>query len=128
MLRQILAVGAGGFIGSVLRYAVARCTAGLAFANLPLGTLAVNLVGCFVLGLFTGLFERTPCASPEVRLLLTTGLCGGFTTFSTFSLETVMLLQNGRYGLGALYIVLSLGCCLAGASAGLWLGGRVGQQ
>ena len=61
-------------------------------------------------------------------LFLKTGVCGGFTTFSTFSLETVMLLQNGRYGLGVLYIILSLGCCLAGVAAGLWLGGRVGQQ
>jgi fluoride exporter len=124
MLRQILAVGAGGFIGSVLRYAVARCTAGLAFANLPLGTLAVNLAGCFVLGLLTGLLERTPCASPEVRLLLTTGLCGGFTTFSTFMGENYSMVRGGQFATLALYLAISIAAGFTLYAAGYWLTGK----
>ena len=78
-----------------------------------------------MIGLIAGHAGKLPSGGV---LFLKTGVCGGFTTFSTFSLETVMLLQNGRYGLGALYIALSLSCCLAGAAMGLWLGGRMGQQ
>lgn len=108
MYKTIIAVGLGGFIGSVLRYLVSRLTTGVDFASLPLGTLTVNVLGCFVLGLLTGLFERTGNLSPELRLLLTTGLCGGFTTFSTFMGENFSMARNGQFMLMAAYLIISL--------------------
>lgn len=101
-------MGLGGFIGSVLRYLVSRLTTGVDFASLPLGTLTVNVLGCFVLGLLSGLFERTGSLSPELKLLLTTGLCGGFTTFSTFMGENFSMARNGQFMLMAAYLMLSL--------------------
>ena len=111
-------MGLGGFIGSVLRYLVSRLTAGVDFASLPLGTLTVNVLGCFVLGLLTGLFERTGNLSPEFRLLLTTGLCGGFTTFSTFSLDTFNLYHTGDLMLASLNILLNAVICICAVWAG----------
>lgn len=108
MYKTIIAVGLGGFIGSVLRYLVSRLTTGVDFASLPLGTLTVNVLGCFVLGLLSGLFERTGSLSPELKLLLTTGLCGGFTTFSTFMGENFSMARNGQFMLMAAYLMLSL--------------------
>ena len=108
MYKAILAVGLGGFAGSVLRYLVSRLTAGINIASLPLGTLAVNILGCFALGLLTGLFERTNSLPPELRLLLTTGMCGGFTTFSTFMGENFSMARNGQLFLLAAYLIISL--------------------
>ena len=108
MYKAILAVGLGGFAGSVLRYLVSRLTAGINIASLPLGTLAVNILGCFALGLLTGLFERTNSLPPELRLLLTTGMCGGFTTFSTFMGENFSMARNGQFFLLAAYLIISL--------------------
>lgn len=119
---NILIVALGGGIGAALRYGISLLPISGAF---PGATLLTNFLGAFVIGLIAA---QTGKLSPGGVLFLKTGVCGGFTTFSTFSLETVLLLQNGRYGLGALYIVLSLGGCLAGAAVGLWLGGRMGQQ
>ena len=116
-------MGLGGFIGSVLRYLVSRLTAGVDFASLPLGTLTVNVLGCFVLGLLTGLFERTGNLSPELRLLLTTGLCGGFTTFSTFSNDGLILIKQGFYGMFALYTLLSIALGILAA----FIGGAFGR-
>ena len=108
MYKAILAVGLGGFAGSVLRYLVSRLTADINFANLPLGTLAANILGCFALGLLTGLFERTNSLPPELRLLLTTGMCGGFTTFSTFMGENFGMARNGQFAPLAAYLIISL--------------------
>lgn len=108
MLKTILAIGLGGFAGSVLRYLVSCLTANANIANFPLGTLAVNVLGCFVLGLLTGIFERTDTLSPELRMLLTTGMCGGFTTFSTFMGENFNMARNGQFALLAAYLVISL--------------------
>ncbi len=108
MYKAILAVGLGGFAGSVLRYLVSRLTADINFANVPLGTLAANILGCFALGLLTGLFERTNSLPPELRLLLTTGMCGGFTTFSTFMGENFGMARNGQFVPLAAYLIISL--------------------
>lgn len=117
-----LAVALGGGIGAVLRYGFGLLPISRQF---PMATLLTNFLGAFLIGLIAAQAGRM---SPRSVLLLKTGVCGGFTTFSTFSLETVTLLQNGRYGLGMLYVLLSLGCCLTGTAVGLWLGGRMGQQ
>lgn len=124
MYKVILAVGLGGFAGSVLRYLVSRLTAGINIANLPLGTLAVNILGCFALGLLTGLFQRTNSLSPELRLLLTTGMCGGFTTFSTFMGENFGMARNGQFMLLAAYLIISLAAGFALFFAGYALSAK----
>lgn len=108
MIRTIIVVGLGGFTGSVLRYVVSQIMAHTPAASLPLGTLTVNILGCLLLGLLTGLFERHGSLSPEARLFFTTGLCGGFTTFSTFMGENFAMARSGQYPLLLAYLAISL--------------------
>lgn len=102
-----LAVGLGGFIGSVLRY-----LAGLIKLNesvvFPVKTLAVNVIGAFAIGIITALALKNASLDPRLVLFLKVGICGGFTTFSTFALESVQLFQSGRGVLALVYIVLSV--------------------
>lgn len=107
---DILAVGIGGAIGALLRFCVSEII--VYDAGFPLATLVANLVGCLLLSFL--LSGRLLQHRPHVKLALTTGLLGSFTTFSTFSYETVMLVHNGLFSLALLYICLSvLGglCC-----------------
>lgn len=108
MIRTIIVVGLGGFTGSVLRYVVSQIMAHTPAASLPLGTLTVNILGCLLLGLLTGLFEHHSSLSPEARLFFTTGLCGGFTTFSTFMGENFAMARSGQYPLLLAYLAISL--------------------
>ena len=107
----------GGGIGSVLRYAVGLCIGAAAF---PWATLAVNVGGSFAIGLFGGWCERLGW-SEAVRLALTVGLCGGFTTFSTFSKESLALAQSGRWCAFALYALVSFSLGLLAVMAGFLL-------
>lgn len=115
---MLLWIAIGGATGSVLRYlpggAIQRATA-LAF---PAGTLAVNVIGCFIIGALTQHFMNMQ-ASPQLRVALITGFCGGFTTFSAFSIETVGLLETGAYGKAVAYIALSLALSLVATFAGM---------
>lgn len=107
---EILLIFLGGGAGSSLRYLVSVFTKewfGTASASFPLPTLIVNVLGSFLIGLFYQYSQRWGISS-EMRLLLTTGFCGGFTTFSTFSYEGLNLLRSGMYGTYALYLILSL--------------------
>ena len=104
----------GGGIGSMLRYAVGLCSGAAAF---PWATLAVNVGGSFAIGLFGGWGERFGW-SEAVRLALTAGLCGGFTTFSTFSKESLALLQSGRWCAFAAYAFGSIAIGLAAVALG----------
>ena len=112
-----LAIAVGGALGSVARYAI-----GLALtherAPLPYATLAINVAGSFTLGVLARWFVAGE-ADPAVRRGLMIGLCGGFTTFSTFSLETVQLLQGGALGRAAAYGVLSVVLCVGATFAGI---------
>jgi CrcB protein len=103
MDRNILLVGVGGLAGSILRYLVALYFARQATSGFPFGTLAVNLAGCFLIGILFAISEKGDLLSPEMRVLLTTGFCGGFTTFSTFSYESIRLIQDGELLFVALY-------------------------
>ena len=107
-------VGLGGAIGAILRYSIGLIPINMSF---PLKTLLINILGSFLIGLFAGFFSSFN-VSKNLRLLLETGLCGGFTTFSTFSLENINLLENKQYGEAILYMGLSLGCSLLGAYLG----------
>ena len=102
----VLAVAAGGAVGSVARYLVTLALAPFA-AAFPYATLVVNVVGAFLIGVFARRFGAAE-QDPVLRLALTTGLCGGFTTFSAMSAEVVTLVQEGRTSRAALYVLLSL--------------------
>lgn len=111
-MQTALFIGLGGFVGSVLRYGAGELIKRAAdAAAFPWHTLAVNLAGCLLLGFLNGLFEKHGGAvHPDIRMALTVGVCGGFTTFSTFAQENVVLLRQGAYGAGLCYIGLSLLC------------------
>lgn len=106
-MKTFLLVGVGGFAGSYLRYLISYRVEQYILSSFPYGTLTVNIVGCFVIGLLLGLSTRFNLA-PEYRLLLATGFCGGFTTFSSFSYEGIMLLQDAQFLYGFLYAGLSV--------------------
>jgi fluoride exporter len=108
MIKNILIIGTGGFIGSVARYFVSRLNISVSFFAIPVGTLIVNVLGCFVIGALTGLAGKNELLSREWRLFLMVGLCGGFTTFSTFASENLVLLHNGQIASLLLYTGLSL--------------------
>ncbi|MFA5850232.1 MAG: fluoride efflux transporter CrcB [Bacteroidales bacterium] len=107
-MRLLFIIGAGGFIGSVLRYLTSRLFQQLMVSSFPYGTLAVNIIGCFVLGVVYALAEKNAIVSDEMRLFLTVGICGGFTTFSTFANENMSFLRDGEFFQFALYASVSL--------------------
>jgi len=114
----------GGMLGCLLRWALAMFL-NRYFPTIPPGTLAANLIGCYIIGIAIAFFTAYPGFAPEWRLFLTTGFCGGLTTFSTFSAEVVMLLQSGRmsWALGAVavHMVGSLAMTFAGIATVIWL-------
>ncbi|MBF1994400.1 fluoride efflux transporter CrcB [Serratia symbiotica] len=112
MLNSLLVVFIGGGVGSVLRWAVSMKMNPLN-APIPLGTLVVNLVGGFIIGLAMATFNRVTHLDANWKLLITTGFCGGLTTFSTFSLEVVYLLQDGRFTWALINMLLNLAGSLA---------------
>ncbi|MFY7923660.1 MAG: fluoride efflux transporter CrcB [Gemmatimonas sp.] len=119
-LPAIVAVAVGGAVGSVLRY-LATLLLTPATIAFPFATLAVNMVGSFLLGWLSSRFDA-PDSNALLRLALTTGACGGFTTFSTFSAETLLLVQHGRTGRAVAYVTLSLTLGLGAAALGLTMG------
>ena len=120
-MQMIMAIAAGGALGSVLRHFAGKAALGLLGDGFPYGTLFVNVAGSFVMGLLVGLFAHSFNPSQEMRAFLTVGLLGGFTTFSAFSLDIVTLYERGEMLSALLYIVLSLTLSLAGLFAGLFL-------
>ena len=119
-LPMLLAVAGGGAIGSVARYVIGVVLPRSSGA-FPLSTLLINVAGSFLIGLFARLFDA-PDDHQVLRVALTVGICGGFTTFSTFSAETVTLLQQGRAGRAALYVTVSLVAGVLATFAGLMVG------
>lgn len=125
MMSTLVAVGLGGAAGSLARYGATTVMAAWFGRGFPLGTLLVNVVGSFLIGLaFVMLVERG-LLSNEWRLGVITGVLGGFTTFSAFSLETVGLLQDNAYGRAALYVLLSVLVCLGATILGVWIARRL---
>ena len=102
-----LVVALGGGIGACLRYLIGLLPLKEPF-TFPVKTLFINLLGCFVIGLIAAIAAKTTSLSPRTVLFIKTGLCGGFTTFSTFALETETLLKTGHIGLAVLYVALSV--------------------
>ena len=116
----VTAVAAGGAIGSMARYAVATIQ-NPTWTGFPYGIFAVNVSGGFIMGVLTELMALKFNVSPEVRAFLTTGIMGGYTTFSTFSLESALLIQRGAYVTASGYIVGSAILSIASLFCGLWL-------
>jgi fluoride exporter len=113
-----LLIALGGAAGSLLRYAVGRIVQGMSASGFPVGTLFVNVSGCFIIGILVRQFMNMQL-SPELRALLIVGFCGGFTTFSTFSADTIGLIEGGEYARATGYVVLSVGLCLAATLSGM---------
>lgn len=107
MIKTILIAGTGGFIGTVLRFLVSRYFQENTFSVFPWGTFTVNIVGSLLIGIFYGISERGNFLSPDVRIFLTVGICGGFTTFSSLSNDAFMLLQDKEWLKVSLYTSLS---------------------
>ncbi len=120
MIKNILLVAFGGAVGSVLRYLVSKWLQEASSAAFPVGTLVVNVVGCLLIGLIYGTSDRWGISGP-MRLLLTVGFCGGFTTFSTFMNESLSLMRADNLLPLALYASLSVGLGLVA----VWAGSRI---
>ncbi|PLX98806.1 MAG: fluoride efflux transporter CrcB [Desulfuromonas sp.] len=118
---QLLYIGLFGALGCVSRYLVSGWTYSLAGRNLPYGTLAVNVIGSFLLGLLMEGSLRSTVLTPEIRLGITVGFMGGFTTFSTFSFETMRLLEDGSFIHAGANIVLNVVVCILFAGLGIFL-------
>jgi len=118
MLRILLLIGSGSFLGGILRFLTARYVQNEAMSSFPFGTFVVNILGCLLIGLFYGLAERGEWMSDDIRMFLTVGFCGGFTTFSTFANENIALLRDGNFLYFALYASLSVFLGLLATFAG----------
>lgn len=108
MLKTLFFIGSGSFIGGIARYLTSRAVQNSIASSFPYGTLVVNLLGCLLIGLIFGISERTNLINDEWRIFLTIGFCGGFTTFSTFANENMILLRDGNFYYFSLYTGLSV--------------------
>ncbi|MGO9482074.1 MAG: fluoride efflux transporter CrcB [Candidatus Kryptoniota bacterium] len=113
----------GGGIGAVFRYLLAGWVYKVIGSDFPYGTLAVNVLGCFVIGLFLTMSEGRFLVSPSVRVFVAVGIIGGFTTFSTFNFETFELLKNGAFALG----LLNIGASIIIGLCAVWAGAIIGR-
>lgn len=120
---HLVYIAAGGATGAVLRFLVGRAIQGDVPGAFPIGTLSVNIIGCFLIGVLAGLFTGEIGQREELRMLLVVGLLGGFTTFSSFGLETIALLGEGDLRGASIYVLASNGIGISAA----WLGSRLGS-
>jgi fluoride exporter len=113
-----LLIAVGGAVGALLRYLVGGVVQRMSAGGFPIGTMFVNVSGCFLIGILLRQFLNMQL-SPELRALLIVGFCGGFTTFSTFSAETLGLIEGGEYGRAVSYVVLSVVLSLSATFMGM---------
>ncbi|HTO14453.1 MAG TPA: fluoride efflux transporter CrcB [Edaphocola sp.] len=119
MIRTIILVGLGGGIGSVLRYLTSVLIAKYSHTIFPWATLVVNILGSLIIGLLIGFFSRGDLSHPDLKFLLVVGFCGGYTTFSAFSIESINLFQSGNSALAFIYITASVLISLTAVWVGL---------
>ena len=117
--KLLAVVTIGGGLGSVARFLATVLVQQRAALDFPAATFIINVTGSFLIGFLTQIGVDTAMLSPEARLFLTTGFCGGFTTFSTFSYETYRLIEDGEYRTAGLYVVSSVVLSLAGCAIGM---------
>ncbi len=126
-MKELLLVSIGSFFGGGLRYGVSKMVQACTILDTPFGTMAVNVLGCFIIGILSGLnWNGSGLMSPSTKLLLTTGFCGGFTTFSTFMNESSSLIKDGQYTYMMLYLFGSLALGLIAVLAGQQLAKMAG--
>jgi fluoride exporter len=121
-MQNYVLVFVGGGMGAAARYWLSGWVPGKIQSDFPVGTLAVNMLGCFLIGLLMSAFEERFLAQPSVRVFLTIGILGGFTTFSTFSFETVALIRDGEVLFATMNILVSILTCLGGTALGMYIG------
>jgi CrcB protein len=121
-MSTIFAIGLGGALGAIARYLLAGQITQLAGSGFPWGIMTINVVGCFVMGVIAELGALSWNLSPEMRAFLTTGVLGGFTTFSAFALDTAVLTERGDFADGLAYVAGSVGGSIFALFAGLALG------
>jgi fluoride exporter len=121
-------IGMGGIIGSLLRYFVSMLTNQFSFSSFPLSTFIVNLIGSFLLGFLSGFFMKKPFQKVRMYAAITTGLIGSFTTFSTFSNETIQLMKNGDFLILFLYLFGSILLGLTFAFYGIHIGRKWNER
>lgn len=121
MTRTLLLIGFGGGLGSISRYLTSLIVNRHFQSTFPFATFAVNIIGCLIIGLLLGLFEKQQLSYPDLKFLFITGFCGGYTTFSTFASENVNLLQSGNTWIAFSYIAASVIFSLFAMAMGLML-------
>lgn len=119
MTRSLILVGLGSGIGGIARYLTQLLVQRYYPSSFPFGTLSVNITGCFIIGIIYAFADRGNILSPAMRLLLATGFCGGFTTFSSFAYENISLLRDSEFFYTSLYILLSLAIGLLAVYLGI---------
>ena len=119
-VKILLLIGSGGFVGSILRYVVSQSVQNKFLSSFPYGTMSVNIIGSLLIGVVYGLVEKGNL-SPEARLFLATGILGGFTTFSAFTLDALNLLQEGLWLESISYILLSVVLGVVAAFLGIFI-------
>jgi len=121
MLKMFLITGAGGFLGSGFRYLAQRLIAIYFPISFPFGTVFVNVLGSFLIGIIFALGDKTKILTPELRIFLAVGVCGGFTTFSTFSLDAFGLIKDSEYLYLSIYVISSVLLSILATVAGIWI-------
>ena len=125
MTRLLLSVALGSAVGGVARVVLGNAVQSKAGGAFPIGTFVVNVTGSLLLGFLMRYTLATPSVSPEMRAMLTTGLCGGYTTFSTFSYETLTLLEAGDYRRASLYALSSVVLAVVATLVGVYIAAEV---
>ncbi len=125
MFRTLLLVGIGGAVGSIARYCVSMLLNTKIQSELPLGTLAVNVIGCLIIGLLFGFASRHQWTNSDLILLAGTGFCGGFTTFSSFAMENISLVQKQQFPNAIIYSFISLILGISLCKLGFLLGNKL---
>lgn len=124
-MKELLYVFIGGGLGSLVRFLLGKWVNSFLNSNFPFGTFIINIVACFVLGFIIGLADQKQILSPAIRLFLVVGFCGGFSTFSAFSSETLTLIQQGQNTTMLLYVLLSVVVCLIATFGGLFIAEKI---
>lgn len=119
MIKTLLLIGSGGFLGSISRFLASRFMQNHFSSAFPLGTFVVNITGCLIIGLIYGFSERSSLLTPGWKMFLAVGFCGGFTTFSTFANENLALLRDGDFFHFMLYTSLSVFLGIAATFSGV---------
>jgi len=118
---MFLITGAGGFLGSGFRYLAQRLIADHFPVSFPFGTLIINVTGCFLIGIIYALGDKTKILTPEMRIFLAVGICGGFTTFSTFSMDAFGLIRDSEYLYLTIYVLASVLLGILATITGIWI-------